>query len=325
MSAPNRAVQAQAADWYARMHAEDAAPDQAAFDAWLAADPAHGAEYEKLERGLALSGGLAATDVYRHTHDLEQFARPKWATAPRMALAASLVFAILLTVVFVSQRGAAPDKLVMLAETSRLGEIRAVKLPDGTAVTLDTDSRIETRFDKTSRRVRLLQGRARFDVKPDPARLFIVEAAGRDISVDGTRFDVQRVNNRVRVQSLDGLVSVRPSRATPQYASFTVPAGQQVIFSDRDDTGRPVKATAGSERWVEGMLFYQGAPLSTVLAETNRYSARHIVLADPALGDLKVTGAFRPLPVEELAKELAAAFGLKVTKTSSGDLLLSRA
>jgi transmembrane sensor len=64
--------------------------------------------------------------------------------------------------------------------------------------------------------------------------------------------------------------------------------------------------------------------LSAVLEETNRYSSRRISLGEPSLGAAKVTGAFRPLPVDELAASLAAALQLRVLRDASGNLTLVR-
>src|SRR3546814_10843314 len=50
---------------------------------------------------------------------------------------------------------------------SKLGEIREVQLPDGSRVTLDTDSLVLTKFDRDLRDVRLVRGRARFNVEKD--------------------------------------------------------------------------------------------------------------------------------------------------------------
>ena len=55
-----------------------------------------------------------------------------------------------------------------------IGEQRAVRLPDRSVVQLNTDSRVEIRFSKTAREVRLLRGEALFSVEHDATRPFRV-------------------------------------------------------------------------------------------------------------------------------------------------------
>ena len=95
-------------------------------------------------------------------------------------------------------------------------------------------------------------------------------------------------------------------------------------FTDLSRRPRVAKASPGLQQWVSGMLDFDAVPLGDVLEQTNRYSARKIRLGDPSLLAERVTGGFRPLPVDELAAALAAAFSLRVERSPQGDLILRR-
>src|SRR6185437_12027029 len=62
-------IRAEAAAWLARLHAEDRdAADEAAFRAWLSADPAHAMAFEAVDRTWSDIGGLGnliRTDLRR--------------------------------------------------------------------------------------------------------------------------------------------------------------------------------------------------------------------------------------------------------------------
>ncbi|MBN8813458.1 MULTISPECIES: FecR family protein [unclassified Sphingomonas] len=247
--------------------------------------------------------------------------------AARPAFAAAAVLLVVLAGFwFVRAPSGAPEApLVAAAEptVSRVGEIRAVKLADGSTVTLDTDSAIEVRLSGDLRLVRLVRGRARFDVAHDAARPFRVEAGGRTVTALGTLFDVGFERGGVRVSLFRGSVDVRGLAPAGSVAAVTrLSPGE--CFTDRSREPQVVKAPPGLQQWVSGMLDFDGVPLGDVLEQTNRYSARKIRLGDPSLAGQRVTGGFRPLPVDELAAALAAAFSLRVERSPQGDLILRR-
>jgi transmembrane sensor len=312
-------VRLAAAAWIARMRGPDADRSRLDFERWRSASPLHRQTYAEMQAISAASQQLGASTLGR-----EHFARqarsgrfapraPAWA----LACAAVLICVGLAAVILGNPAHDNPQEIA-----SAVGRIERMRLPDGTMVTLDTDSALLPVFDGSTRLVRLLRGRARFDVAHD-ARPFMVEAGNRLILDRGTVFDVAFGREGVMVALLRGAVEVR-ERSAPGAAAARLMPGQ--VFAERRDAGPPVVAAApvGEERWVEGMLSYDGAPLADVVADIDRYSVRKLRLADPALGSLRVTGVFRAVPVEASAKVLAATLQLHVTTAANGDLLLGR-
>ncbi|HEY0623971.1 FecR family protein [Sphingomonas sp.] len=314
----------EATRWWGRMHGPHAEESRAEFERWRAADPRNAAEYAALERTWTLAEGLGATAVGRD-RSLKPQPRPlAWATAPRLALAAAAMIVIALFVTL--QPGRNPNlSLVSVAHATSVGEIRTVKLPDGSSVTLDTDTRVEVAFDEKVRKVRLQRGRARFDIRPDPARPFLVEAGGKVVSAPEADFDVQAPPAGLSVVSLRGALEVRRTGDMDAPADLRIQPGQAMRFAASGEPLAPAgPAGKGSDQWVSGMLVFHGAPLSAVLEETNRYASPGIALGEPSLGAVKVTGAFRPLPVDQLAASLAAALELRVRRDANGNLTLVR-
>jgi len=307
------------------MHGPDAEGLRDAFDAWRTADSRNAAEFAALEATWETAEGLGATELGRARSLRPAPRRLAWATPPRLAFAAAAMVLIVLAVVL-RPTGAGPLPVIAEAHATSVGEIRTLKLPDGSSVTLDTDTRLEVRFDDKVRKVTLERGRARFDVRPDAKRTFVVEAGGKTISTQDSGFDVELAPLGLCLSSLRGALEVRPQAAGLSAApEFRLDGGRALRFTPGGAPLAPVEpAGKGSDQWVAGMLVFNGAPLSGALAETNRYSRRRIVLGDPSLGALKVTGAFRPLPVDALAASLAAAFGLRVEQGPGGDLVLIR-
>lgn len=321
------AVTKQAGIWFARMRGEDHADWREPFEQWLDADPAHREAYARAGEQWQEMGGLAGTEMGRNRR-LPEPALPIWqmpAARPAFAVLALLLFVLAGFWFLRTPDSASPGTLVAAADpqVTRVGEIRTMKLADGTTVTLDTDSAIEVRLSDDLRQVRLVRGRARFDVAHDAARPFQVEAGGRTVTALGTLFDVGIEPEGVRVSLLRGSVDVRGLAPAGSVAAVTRLAPGE-CFTDVARRPQVVKAAPGLQQWVSGMLDFDGVPLADVLEQTNRYSLRKIRLGDPSLGAQRVTGGFRPLPVDDLAASLAAAFSLRVERSPQGDLILRR-
>jgi transmembrane sensor len=316
-------VQQAAADWWSRMQGPDAARDRGAFEKWLNADPRHATEYAALERTWMLSDRIEDTVVGQGRDLSRARASFAWATTPRLVLATAALALVVAVPFALRAPGPAPSEVVAVAHATSVGEIRTLTLPDGSLATLDTDTRIEIRYSNEARTVRVSQGRARFDVRSDPKRRFVVEAGGKLLSTQEANFDVQLARQGLCVTSLRGAIEIR-SVGESSTAPVALASNAMLRFDTRGAPLAPSPAPKGADRWAQGMLVYQAVPLASVLEETNRYSRRRILLGDPSLGALRVTGTFRPVPVDELAASLAAAFSLAVREDAQGNLLLSR-
>jgi transmembrane sensor len=311
-------VRREAAAWIARMRGPEAERSRLAFERWRAASPLHREVYAEMQTissgARQLGAGALAREHFARQARPRRFAR----SAGAMAFAVVLLVGIGVAALLLAHRPG-PSAAAGATIASAVGRIDRIRLSDGTMVTLDTDSAVVPVFDGARRLVRLSRGRARFDVARDAARPFLVEAGDRVILDRGTVFDVALGRQGVRVALLRGAVEVRGR------GPVALLAPGQMFVERRDGRVPAVSASAaGAERWVEGMLSYEGAPLADVVADVDRYSARKLRLADPALGSLRVTGMFRAVPVEASAKALAASLRLRLSSAANGDLLLSR-
>lgn len=168
-----------------------------------------------------------------------------------------------------------------------VGELRLVRLEDGSRLQLDTASKVRVRMDQDARRVDLIAGRAQFAVAHDPQRPFIVHADGAEVRALGTRFDVRRAAAAVEVTLLEGVVRVTGEAADK---AWTLAPGEQLKVGPGADRKAPAPVSA--ETWTSGRLVFRGAPLAEAVAEVNRYSPRKIVLEAPGLARTPVTGVF---------------------------------
>ncbi len=70
-------------------------------------------------------------------------------------------------------------------------------------------------------------------------------------------------------------------------------AGEALISSDDAPIERRKADVAKVVSWRQGQVVFDNDTLDAAIAEINRYSSTRIELADPALGQLRVSGVFK--------------------------------
>lgn len=305
-----------AAYWHIRQDRGDLTPaEQAEFDAWLNASPNNASQYARMERAAGLYDANADDPAFSalRQNALSHGPAPsgrRWKWAIGGALAASIAGALFLTgapnVMDAPVRGIAsaiPSNAANLA--TRKGEQRRVQLPDGSAVTLNTDTVIRLAFTSERRVVRLVRGQALFEVAHDPAHPFVVEAADRQITALGTVFEVRLDPGRMQVTLVEGKVVVdrlAVSSATLGPISPTTLVPGQELVAEMGAAQQVSAVDLGTQlRWREGFVEFADMPLGDAVAEINRYTTRPLVIADDRVGALRVSGVFRTGDPERFA------------------------
>lgn len=313
-----------AEDWLARMGRPKArAREQAAFLAWLEADPDHLRQYEQAKAHIASLQSLRSA----FAPDLARLSRRERAgpTARRLVLAggAAIAAAAIAGVLLAPRPPAAPEDR---RYASAPGEITDVLLGDGSRVTLDAGSVIRVTLADDVRRVILERGSAYFDVAHDAVHPFQVAVADRRVIVTGTRFVTALTGDGAQVSLLQGRVLIGRRDVAQKGAldgAVILSPGERAAFRE----GRPglEKTTADLETataWRRRRLVFRDAPLSDVVAAAARYSDAPLVSADPRLSRVKVTTV---LPLEgegTIAERMAALLPVRMERAADGRVMV---
>lgn len=303
-------LNSQAASWVERMSSPVLdAKDAAEFDRWIGQDPRHLETYARLatvwhSEGLAqaLESGIPSND----NDDIES--APEEEPAPdaigglsRLARVAAVALALLLPLAFLAQ-GALPPAVEY---TAPRGESRIVELTDGSRLHLSGGTQLAVRITPWSRRVTMARGQAYFDVAHERLRGFTVDTGNASVSVLGTAFDINlREDGEREVRVYRGLVSVRAANG-----DWRVPAGSGVAVAGSHM--RSLEDVGGTRPgWIDGWFDAQDTPLDDLIEQLNRKSDRPIVLSEPGIGALQVTGRFQLDSPREVLDTLALIHGL---------------
>ena len=321
-------AQAAAAEWFARVRlGTPTAQDRRAFEEWLSGGAGHARAYEEYERFWGVLGPMGSDQRVAVARDkilaqvgAQRVRRAQWRGA---AVAAAVVLTVIAA--FTASRSRLPSWLGG-PETfaTRMGQHSSLMLDDGSAVTLNTESELVPLYSAAERAVRLNRGQALFEVAKDPARPFVVYAGDRRIVALGTSFDVRITDADVRVTLVEGRIAVTAAKETDPPVTELSP-GQQFVASRGGVQGTVRGADVTSvTSWSEGRLLFSDEPLGSAVAEVTRYSRTKVVLADPALAGLRVSGVFRTGQIGGFVSALEARFPVRVSDRSETRVLLVR-
>lgn len=315
---PDRSpIEEEAARWVVR-HDKGSltSEERAQFEAWKNASPLHADAFTRMS-----SHWNDLDDLMRLSDTPRETPLPKRpATWAGIGLAAAVAFAVFIGV---GQFSSQPHTPVQIAQTPGLdvfktlvGDQEKITLADGSIVTLNTASRIETRMNAQERTVRLLEGEAFFEVAHDASRPFRVYAGdGMTVAV-GTAFSVRLKKDAVEVVVSEGKVAYSRLADTPAPETVAyVTAGETASFSDLIVIEKVDEAEVGRKlSWTSGKLVFAGAPLSSVVADISRYTDIQFDFANQDLADMRVGGVFQVGEVNEMLDAIETNFGLRIER-----------
>lgn len=332
--APNPLLE-EAIGWCLRMQGKDADEHKAAFEAWLSLGGVHRQIYSEVSELYGFGENLRGVDIDRTVDEpkcpADAFSASRW-TGP--ALTAAFVISIAIGAFYFDRKpDGTPEPLVRrelgapVQLQTYLGEIRTIRLADGSMVTLDTDSLVTFESGHTQRRLRIERGRIRLAVAP-ASRPFVVAAGAGTITTLGSLFDIGLSRyQKVDVSFLQGEAELRtagkwsalaPSnamRVARGYRASYGPDGQAAIVKMARDE-------LAAQNWPSGLMSFNGVPLAQVLGQANRYGVVKIILSDPALGERRFYGTVRLNDTRRLAAVIAHAFTLQLLE-EGGTIRLS--
>ena len=200
-----------------------------------------------------------------------------------------------------------------------IGERLAVRLEDGSRVTLNTASRITVRLSSSRREVSLDEGQVLFEVAHDRERPFSVVSRGTRVTAIGTVFEVSARPSGARVVLIQGKVSVETASGAA-HTRLDQPGETLNDDTRRRTISRSDPAIATS--WINGKIDLRDVPLEEAIAEVNRYTERRVILDARRETGTKVSGTFATGDSEAFAAAVAALLPVRQSNGDNGEIHL---
>jgi transmembrane sensor len=206
-------------------------------------------------------------------------------------------------------------------------------LEDGSIVELKPGAEIRVDYSVTRREVALLRGEAHFQVAKNPQRPFVVTVRGAEVRAVGTAFSVGVDARAIEVLVTEGVVALTPPASAregrgPNDGDEQMTAGQHATMELTTAAVPLVRSMTPAQlsqrlSWRVPRLQFSGTPLAEVIGLFRTLGGVNVVLADPALGSVRVSGVLRANNSEALLRLLAADHDI-VSEQRADRLVLSR-
>ncbi len=307
----NAAIKTVANTWWVRLDSDTvSAQERDEFAHWLAANPQHRQAFDAVG---ALWGEL---DAVKHRVAKPETITPKTPWIRSLWAAPTLAMCCLALWLF------SPLPMLLRADFhTGYGEMRDIRLSDGSVAHLNSNSALAVRIDGNQRQLTLLQGEAWFEVSPDSSRPFQVHAEHGTVTALGTAFNIRLRNSQAEVSVTQHSVSIDVEQDSGQALHEVVSEGQQLAYDQQAGMGK-IKAIDSQTvtAWQRGKLVFENQPLGEVMAELNRYHRGYLLISDDSITQRRVNGVFRT--DQPLVALSALESSLSVHSTRINDYLI---
>lgn len=189
------------------------------------------------------------------------------------------------SVTYMAAAGALPASIVSDTLEVPRGRTYALRLPDGTHVSLNAASRLvfPEAFNGDKREV-YVEGEAFFDVQHDARHPFIVHAGKVAMTVLGTAFNVNTLNKNLTTTLVRGKVLV-----TAENDSVVLLPGEQSVYSENGSLSKRQVDTRLYTAWYYGDLFFDDATLADITGTLARVYDYNFVFEDSSVEAMRFT------------------------------------
>ncbi len=258
-------------------------------------------------------------EVFRRRLARNRAARARFGTLRSMPLRVAAAAAVLVVVLFgvalynnmrsLSFKTAAVPASVLLSDSSRvyLNAWSSLKYP--------------RRFRGKIRKVQL-EGEAFFEVTHNESLPFVVEAAGAEIRVLGTSFNVMAYDTAAKVEVVvnTGRVALFP-KANPDKTVVLEPGTKGVFDPGRETVLKTRNTDVNYLAWKTGKLIFENEELETIVRTLNKIYHTDIVIGNNRLKACRVTTTFDNLPLDTVLEILRTTLDLRIEKRGSRIIL----
>lgn len=294
----SRPVARIAAQWFLRLQYEQpSAEERQAFELWRAAS-------EENERAWLLAAQV--------THQLKTLPRTlsrdilqRPATVSRRTALGALSSLIVLGSVGLGLPRTQTYGALTADLRTGVGEVRHIKLADGTVISLNTDSAVDIQYNDTQRRLTLRKGEL-FVATASDHRPMVVDSSYGTFIPQGTRFSVRQFDDHDLLHVAQGSV-IAAVQGAPDIRLLVVAGGQARVTR----TNVLPLTAAPSVDWVNGVLRVNRMRLADVIKELGRYRAGWLRCAEE-VADLQISGAFQLNDIDAALAALALSFPVQV-------------
>lgn len=300
------AIVDQAIQWLIKLRFNQAdAASTRAFEYWLEQSPEHAHAWQRVD---TLNEDFARLPQALTRHTLNNANRQ---LHRRDSLKLLAVLAAAGLGWLGHEQGALPD---LLAEyRTATGERRTIGLSDGSHIQLNSDSAIDTRFEKTRRLVILRHGEILIgtgsDSQTTSPRPFWVQTRHGYLRALGTRFLVREQRGGTLLLVRQGAVAIFADDRTA-IARHIVHPGEALLFNAGGLSAAPDNGL-DPWAWSDGVISAQDMRLGDFIAELARHR-RGVLRCSDASANLRLSGTYQLADTDQVLALIAQTLPVRI-------------
>ena len=219
-------------------------------------------------------------------------------------------FALLLTAAWVFWQTWQTSSVELATYTfTAQDSVEVVTLPDGSQVHLNEHARLSYQddFGEDSRTVQL-EGEGYFEVVSNPESPFYVHTNPTTVRVVGTSFNINSLDQTVKVTVNSGKVAFSYQKDT-----LMLTPDEVGLYTEGEPLQEFINTDPNYLSWKTDILRFDDTPLSQVAQDITRHYEVNIQLEDEVLKELQITSIFQNEPLEAVLEEISALLDIQYT------------
>ncbi|WP_323590211.1 FecR family protein [Aliarcobacter butzleri] len=197
--------------------------------------------------------------------------------------------------------------------------IQDILMPDNSKITLDAKTNIKVAYSKNKREVFLEKGKALFEVSPNKQKPFFVKSDDIFVKVVGTKFEVNKKQDRVNISVLEGIVDINHN----DLKVTQLKKGDVLEIKNDGKIEKLGKVSVDKmASWENEKLIFHQTPLFEVINEFSKYTNKNIELNLKKIDRYLITGEFNIYEFDKFVKLLPYIYPIKVEQIEQNRVIL---
>lgn len=204
------------------------------------------------------------------------------------------------------------ENVTLITKANPKGQKSTFALPDGTIVSLNSDSKITYPSQFSDVRNVELQGEAFFEVSKNIHLPFVVKSRDIITTALGTSFNVKAYEEEpeIVVSLKTGKVVVKNDQAIKDKQTYLIP-GEEITYNEIDQEISKTSFTNDDFAWKEGILVFEKTKLTDFIKTIERWYGVEVRVNGDPVEEWFVNGRFKNETLEMVLESISYAEDIK--------------
>jgi transmembrane sensor len=216
------------------------------------------------------------------------------------------------------------EKVLYSQEVYGKKVIQDIIMPDSSKIVLDVNTNIKVCYTDKKRKILLKEGKAFFEVTSNKNRPFYVKSDSILIQVLGTKFEVLKEKQKVKVSVKEGIVAIRHGEDEDSKLIARIEKGDvlEISYLGKIESLKNISIEKLSS-WKDRKFIFNQTPLDKVIKDFLKYSDKAVDIKLDSK-NYPVTGEFNVYELEKFLQFLPLIYPIEIEKKNDSIKILKK-